>query len=95
MDQSKNKLLNSSESRKRVNPAASQRSKRSRASVPPGSVIDSSNRAAQLVFKHINDNEWRQLQTMLGHEGANINVTLLKESRMYTALSFAAFKNHP
>ena len=31
---------------------------------------------------------------MLSQEGAKIDVTQLKESRMYTALSFAAFKNH-
>lgn len=72
----------------------SMRSRRSRASVPPGSIIDSSNRAAQLVFKYISDNEHRQLEAMLTQEKENIDVTLLKESRMYTALSFAAFKNH-
>ena len=31
---------------------------------------------------------------MLSQEKGNIDVTLLKESRMYTALSFSAFKNH-
>ena len=46
------------------------------------------------MFKHISDNEYRQLETMLNQEKGNIDVTLLKESRMYTALSFAAFKNH-
>ena len=27
--------------------------------------------------------------------GSKFDITSLKESRMYTALSFAAFKNHP
>ena len=31
---------------------------------------------------------------MLDQEKENIDVTKLKESRMYTALSFSAFKNH-
>lgn len=31
---------------------------------------------------------------MLNREKGNIDVTKLKESRMYSALSFAAFKNH-
>lgn len=76
------------------NMSQSHRSKKSRVSVPPGSVIDSANRAAQLVFKYISENDYRQLDTMLGQEKGNIDVTKLKESRMYTALSFAAFKNH-
>ena len=62
--------------------------------MPPGSVVDTTNRIAQLVFKYISDNEHRNLETMLAQEGAKVNITDLKESRMYTALSFAAFKNH-
>lgn len=62
--------------------------------MPPGSVVDTSNRIAQLVFKYISDNEHRNLETMLAQEGAKVNITELKESRMYTALSFSAFKNH-
>jgi len=46
------------------------------------------------VFKYISDNEYRSLETMLEQEGEKIDVTQLKESRMYTALSFSAFKNH-
>lgn len=56
--------------------------------------MDTTNRAAQLVFKYISDNEYRQLETMLAKEGGQIDVTALKESRLYTALSFSAFKNH-
>ena len=74
--------------------SVSQKSRKSRASVPPGSVIDTANRAAQLVFKYISDNDYRQLEVMLDRERDNIDVTKLKESRMYTALSFSAFKNH-
>ena len=77
-----------------ANVSQSARSKRSRASVPPGSVVDTANRAAQLVFKYISDNEYRSLEMMLEKEKGVIDVTQLKESRMYTALSFAAFKNH-
>lgn len=57
-------------------------------------MIDTTCRAAQLVFKYISDNEHRSLDSMLKQEGSKIDVTQLKESRMYTALSFAAFKNH-
>lgn len=83
---------------KRLNNVAlsqSNRSKRSRQSVPPGSVMDTSCRFAQLVFKHINDNDYRALEAMLAQERERINVLAFKESRMYTALSFSAFKNHP
>ena len=62
--------------------------------MPPGSIVDTTNRQAQLVFKYITDNEHRSLDNMLKQEKGNLDVTLLKESRMYTALSFAAFKNH-
>ena len=62
--------------------------------MPPGSVVDTSNRIAQQVFKYISDNEHRNLESMLAKEGAKVNITELKESRMYTALSFSAFKNH-
>lgn len=31
---------------------------------------------------------------MLEQEKEGVDVTVLKESRMYSALSFAAFKNH-
>ena len=72
----------------------SARSRKSGRSVPPGSIIDTANRAAQLVFKYISDNDYRELETMLEQEKEQVDVTLLKESRMYSALSFAAFKNH-
>ena len=48
-----------------------------------------------MLFKFINDNDYRALEQMLGQERERINVTTFKESRMYTALSFSAFKNHP
>ena len=56
--------------------------------------MDTACRVAQLVFKYISDNEHRSLETMLAQEADKIDVTQLKESRMYTALSFSAFKNH-
>ena len=34
------------------------------------------------------------LELILNQEKERIDVTQLKESRMYTALSFASFKNH-
>ena len=70
------------------------RSRRSRQSVPPGSHVDSSCRSGQLVFKHISENEHWLLESILNQEKERIDVTQLKESRMYTALSFASFKNH-
>jgi len=62
--------------------------------VPPGSIIDTANRFAQLIFKYISENDHRELESILEQEKGQIDVTTLKESRLYSALSFAAFKNH-
>lgn len=62
--------------------------------MPPGSVIDNDDRFAQDVFKLITDNNADGLERMLNQEKDRVDVTQLKESRIYTALSFSAFKNH-
>ena len=72
----------------------SAKSRKSRASVPPGSVLGMADKNAQLVFKYVSNNEYRSLEGMLAKEKGAVDVTTMKESRLYTALSFAAFKNH-
>ena len=62
--------------------------------MPPGSVIDNDDRFAQDVFKFITDNNADGLERMLNQEKDRVDVTQLKESRICTALSFSAFKNH-
>ena len=50
------------------NYSQSARSRKSGRSVPPGSVIDTANRAAQLIFKFISENDHRELENLLEQE---------------------------
>lgn len=70
------------------------RSRKSKASVLPGSIAEFMSPIAQMVFKCINDNEYKKLQIFLDQEGARVDVMQLKEQRYFTVLSLSAFKNH-
>ena len=69
-------------------------SKKTRASVPPGTMSDTTDRKSQAVFKCITDNNHRHLEQLLAVQQNETDVTTLIERRSYTALSYAAFKNH-
>ena len=47
-----------------------------------------------MIYKLINDNEYRELEELLDRLKEKVDVIRLRESRMYTALSFSSFKNH-
>jgi hypothetical protein len=74
--------------------AQSNKSRRSKVSVLPGSICETMSPVAQFIFKCINDNEYKKLQHFLDREGSQVNVMALKEQRYFTALSLSAFKNH-
>ena len=42
----------------------------------------------------MSDNNHRELESLLEREKSKIDVTKMIESRLYTILAFAAFKNH-
>jgi len=73
---------------------AKRSSRKARRSLPPGSVLDSASNAATLIFKHISDNNYKRLQAFLDDQGNDVDVVEIQESRQYSALAFAAFKNH-
>lgn len=57
-------------------------------------MIDSDDTTAEYIFKYIGENDAVALERFLKQNNSMIDVTQVKESRVYTALSFAAFKNH-
>lgn len=70
-------------------------SKRSRSQVPGSISADqNSHFGASSVFKWISENETKKLSLFLNQQGGHVNVVTMKESRYYSTLTFAAFKNH-
>jgi hypothetical protein len=57
-------------------------------------MLENSDKITQLIFKFLTDNDHRKLEKYLKEQGSLIDVVELAESRQYTALAFAAFKNH-
>lgn len=51
--------------------------------------------ACQIVFKCISENNHKKLESYLRDNGLSLDVVDMTESRLYTALAFCAFKNHP
>jgi hypothetical protein len=47
-----------------------------------------------LIFRCITDNDHRKLHLFLEEKGGEVDVVDIYESRQYSALAFAAFKNH-
>ena len=66
---------------------------RARRSVLPGSLPENSSFATQQVFKFITEDSPNNLKAMLVAEGGSIDVINMYESRQYSCLAFAAFKN--
>lgn len=57
-------------------------------------MLDNANNETQTIFKFIAKNEYKKLGQYLEKSGNGVNVVDIEESRQYTALTFAAFKNH-
>jgi hypothetical protein len=51
--------------------------------------------ANQIIFKHITENNHKKLESYLRDHGQSIDIVEMTESRLYTALAYSAFKNHP
>jgi hypothetical protein len=93
--ESRDKLKSSSRQRNSFSKSIKSRMSRKQ-SLPPGSIIDKSqNVYAPRIFSLIGSNDHQELGEYLNDLGPQCNIMEVVESRLYTALAFAAFKNHP
>lgn len=56
--------------------------------------MDNSGQDAEIVFKCINSNDHRKLKEFLEDNGSAVDVVDMQDTRQYTALAFAAYRNH-
>lgn len=59
----------------------------------PGTVLDSNIPFIEEVFNYIKNNDLSGLTNLLLKEGSNCNLVEMRDIKLFTVLSFAAYKN--
>mmetsp|Transcript_43314 Transcript_43314/g.41720 ORF Transcript_43314/g.41720 Transcript_43314/m.41720 type:complete len:155 (+) Transcript_43314:442-906(+) len=59
----------------------------------PGTIVDYQNKYTDLIFQMLKCNEVRQLNEMLATHQEEIQLLEMRDSKDFTVLSFAAYKN--